>query len=55
MQIGTIIIDVVLQCEHCKQFKKPAFRPTVGLPKPQNSIKYLLTFIILNQTHGTSI
>ena len=32
-QIGEIIIEVVLQCENCKRFKKPTPQPVVGLPK----------------------
>ena len=48
-QIGEIIIDVVSQCENCKQFRKPSPRHVVGLAKATESIKqYLMTFITLN-------
>ena len=51
-----IIIDAVSQCENCKQFKNLHPNLLWGFAKPQNLIKrYLLTFITLNQVHGTSI
>ena len=52
-QVGKIIIDAVSQCENCKQLSKPTPHPVLGLSKATEL--NLLTFITLNQTHGTSI
>ena len=32
-QIGKIIVDVLSECENCKQFRKPTSQLVVGLPK----------------------